>query len=50
VLVNGTTVGSVIPLDNAAALDTVRFFTYRVNEVNFSGRTLDNVRISKSRL
>jgi hypothetical protein len=50
VLVDGTMIGSVIPLDNAAALDTVRFFTDRVNENQFSGRTIDNVRISKARL
>jgi lysophospholipase L1-like esterase len=44
--VNGVTVSSDLPLDNAVNLDTVRYFTDALNEQNFTGRCFDNVAIS----
>ena len=46
VRVDGQVVGTSIPLDQVAALDTVRFFTDNVNHDNFTGRTFDDLRIS----
>jgi RHS repeat-associated protein len=41
----GTTLGSGLPFDRDVAPDTVRFFTDVLNEANFAGRSLDNVRV-----
>jgi hypothetical protein len=46
VMVDGVTVGADLPMDNVAAVDTVRFFTDALNENNFSGRAFDNVRVT----
>ncbi|MEX2123341.1 MAG: Ig-like domain-containing protein, partial [Woeseia sp.] len=46
VLVDGVVVRTVVPLDNASALDTVRFFTDSVNESNFAGRAFDTVQLT----
>jgi len=45
VFVDGTPVRSGIPFDVNVALNTVRFFTDGLNEVNFSGRAFDNVSV-----
>jgi hypothetical protein len=34
-----------IPFDNAVALDTVRFFTDGLNELNFSGKAFDTLEV-----
>lgn len=46
VSVNDAVVGSGIPFDTDIALDTVRYFTDELNEVNFSGRCFDNLSIA----
>jgi hypothetical protein len=45
VSVNGVLVQAQIPFDNAVGLDTVRFFTDGLNELNFSGKGFDNLEI-----
>jgi hypothetical protein len=45
VAVNGTPIQTQIPFANNVALDTVRFFTDALNDVNFAGRTFDNLSI-----
>jgi hypothetical protein len=49
VKVDGAVVGSGLSFDNldtVSILDTVRFFTNRLDEQNFSGRTIDNLSIA----
>jgi uncharacterized membrane protein len=47
VSVNGAVLGSGIPFAANVALDTVRFLTTNLNEENISGRTFDNVVITR---
>lgn len=46
-LVNGVEAGAGLPFDRAVPLDTVRWFTDGLNEVNFSGRCFDNLLVEK---
>ena len=45
VYVNDQRVGTPIPLETPAAIDTMRFFTDGVNEVAFSGRSFDSITV-----
>jgi len=47
VAVNGAVIETGIPFAANASLDTVRFLTTTLNEVNISGRTFDNVVIRR---
>jgi hypothetical protein len=47
VAVDGVQALAGIPFEDGVALDTVRFLTSGLNEVNFSGRCFDNVSILK---
>jgi hypothetical protein len=49
VSIDGILVGSGLSFDQlgtVSTLDSVRFFTNKLNEQNFSGRTIDNVMVS----
>jgi hypothetical protein len=49
VAIDGVVVASGLDFDNpgtVTTLDTVRFFTNNLNEVNFSGRTFDNLLVT----
>jgi hypothetical protein len=45
VSVGGSLIQGGIPFDNSVNLDTIRFFTDSLNEVNFSGLCFDNLSI-----
>ena len=46
VYVNGVLIQAGVVFDNLVNLDTVRYFTDKLNEVNFLGRAFDNVTVS----
>ena len=46
VLVDEVALQGELPFDNYVDLDTVRFFTNALNEINFDGRCFDNLSIS----
>ncbi|UCG12260.1 MAG: hypothetical protein JSU72_17455, partial [Deltaproteobacteria bacterium] len=45
VTVDGSVVQSQLPFDNLVNVDTVRFFPDGVGDINFSGRSFDNLQI-----
>jgi hypothetical protein len=45
--INGVLVAQDIPFDNNVSLNTIRFMTNQLNEVNFVGRSFDDVVIQK---